>query len=117
MSEQLTHWKKLTDPNYIGAHDFQPDQELTLTIEKVEDKIIELYNGRELEKKHCTLLTFKESKTKKPLILNKVNAKIISKNLDTPYVEKWIGKQINLYVAKIRAFGEMTEAVRVKQAK
>lgn len=117
MSEQLTHWKKLTDPNYIGAHDFQPNQELTLTIEKVEDKLLKLFNGSKEEEKHCTLLTFKESKTKKPLILNKVNAKIISKNLETPYVEQWVGKSITLYVAKIRAFGEMTEAVRVKQAK
>ena len=40
--------------------------------------------------------------------------KIITKALDTPYIEQWIGKSITIYAAKVRAFGEMVEALRVK---
>lgn len=38
---QLTHWRKLTNPNYLGSHDFQPNQEVKVTIERVENADIE----------------------------------------------------------------------------
>lgn len=116
MSEQtVTHWKKLTNPNYIGAHDFQPNQELTVTIESVATEMVKHFDGKKLDEESCIVAKLKGAK--KPLILNKTNCKIISRNLDTPYIEQWPGKSITLYVAKIRAFGETVEALRVKSTK
>ena len=43
--------------------------------------------------------------------------KIISKVLETPYVEQWAGKSIIIYSAKVKAFGEFVEALRVKNQK
>lgn len=107
--EKVTHWKKLTNPNYIGAHDFQPNQEITVTIKSVAK---ELVKGSEGKEEHC--IVAKLEGAQKPLILNKTNCKIISKNLGTPYIEKWSGGKITLYVAKVKAFGEVVEAIRVK---
>lgn len=109
---QVTHWKKLTNPNYVGAHDFQPGQELTVTIESVANEVVKCFDGKQLKEETCIVAKLKGAK--KPMILNKTNAKIISRNLDSPYIEDWIGKQITLYVAKVRAFGESVEALRIK---
>jgi hypothetical protein len=114
-TEPVTHWKKLTDPNYIGSHDFMPNQELTVTIESITKERIELFNGKSLEIKDCVLARFKGAK--KPMILNKENMKLMTKVLQTPYVEQWVGRQIVLHVVPVRAFGETVDAVRVKYIK
>jgi hypothetical protein len=110
--ENLTHWKKLTNSPYIGSHDFQPGQELKVTIEKIENVNIELFNGKKLETKNCMLAHFKGAK--KPMILNKENMKVITKVAGSPYIEQWVGKELVLYVTKVAAFGSMVDAVRVK---
>jgi hypothetical protein len=108
MEQKVTHWKKLTDPNYIGAEILQPGQELTLVIEKVIKEQVKSADGTN----ECIVAYFKGGK--KGMILNKTNCKIISKKFDTPFIEQWIGKSITIYAAKVRAFGEMVEALRVK---
>lgn len=108
----VTHWKKLTNPNYIGAHDLQPGQELTIVIESVSNEVVKCFDGKSLKEETCIVARFKGAK--KPLILNKTNCKIIAKKTDTPYIEEWAGKSITIYAAKVRAFGEMVEAIRVK---
>jgi hypothetical protein len=110
--EKLTHWKKLTSTIYLGSHDFMPNQEVKVTIEKIENQDIELFNGKKLEVKNCILAYFKGAK--KPMILNKENMKLITKVTGSPYVEQWVGKEIILFVAQVSAFGTMTDAVRVK---
>jgi hypothetical protein len=111
-TKTVTHWKKLTNPNYIGSHDFQPGQELTVTIEGVTNEMVKCFDGKQLKEESCIVVRLKGAK--KPMILNKTNAKIIAKNLESNYIEDWVGKQITLYVAKVRAFGEFVEAIRVK---
>lgn len=111
-TKTVTHWKKLTNPNYIGSHDFQPGQELTVTIEGVKNEVVKCFDGKQLKEETCIVATLKGAK--KPLILNKTNCKIISRNLDSSYIEDWIGKSVILYVAKVRAFGESVEAIRIK---
>lgn len=108
----VTHWKKLTNPNYIGAHDFQPGQELTITIESVGNEMVKNMDGKD---ESCIVARIKGAK--KPLILNKTNCKLISKVLGTPYIEQWGGGKVILYVAKVKAFGEVVDAIRVKNQK
>lgn len=109
---KVTHWKKLTNPNYIGSHDFQPGQELTVTIETISNEMVKCFDGKAIKEEACIVAKLKGAK--KPLILNKTNCKIIARNLDTPYIEEWSGKTITLYVAKVKAFGEFVEAIRIK---
>ena len=53
----------------------------------------------------------------KPFILNKTNCKTIAKVHGSPYIEDWAGKKITLYVAKVKAFGDTVEALRVRTEK
>lgn len=106
----MTHWKKLKDNDYLGAYILEPNKDMILTIKDVKKgEVI----GEDGKKGEGTLMYFKE--VDKPLILNSTNAKAITTIYDTPYVEEWIGKQIQLYSMKIRAWGEDVEALRVRK--
>ena len=104
-----THWKKLTNPNYLGSYAFQPGEEKTVTIKEVKREIVQNQNGKE----DCTVAHFVEDV--KPLILNKTNCDMIAKVWGTPYIEDWSGKKITLKVKKVSAFGETVDAVRVSK--
>ena len=104
-----THWKALTNPNYLGAYAFQPGEEKTVTIKEVKRETVQNERGKE----ECTVAYFIEDI--KPLILNKTNGDAISKVWGTPYIEDWSGKKITLKVKKVSAFGDMVDAVRVSK--
>lgn len=106
--EKLTHWKKLTNPNYIGAYSLDPGEERNVVIEKV---IREIVIGMDGKKEECTVAYLKGQK---PFILNATNSKAITTALGTPYIEQWSGKNITIFAAKVKAFGETVEALRVK---
>lgn len=107
-----THWKKLVNPDYLGAYSLGDMDSLTVTIEKV---VREMITGTGGKKEECTVAYMKGQK---PMILNNTNAKSIQKIYDTPFIEEWAGKRITLYVAKIKAFGETgVECLRIKQEK
>lgn len=108
----LTHWKKLSNPDYIGSYAFQPGETKTLTIRNVTRENVVGADGK---REDCTIVHWASSD--KPMILNATNGKMIAKVLDTPYTEEWAGKAIVLNVQKVKAFGEVVEAVRVKNEK
>jgi hypothetical protein len=111
MEQKLTHWKKLTNPDYIGSYDFQPNEERIVTIKDVKREMI---TGADGKKEECTIVYFNECK---PMILNATNSKSITKLFETPYIEQWVGNSFKLYVTKIKAFGEMVEALRIRSEK
>ncbi len=108
MTEVKTHWKKLVNPHYIGAYSLEPGQDLNVTIEKV---VREQVQGPDGKKEECTVAYLVNQK---PFILNNTNQKTIAKICDSPYIEDWTGKSITLFVAKVKAFGEVVEALRVR---
>lgn len=111
MDNTLTHWKKLTDPDYLGAYAFQPGQDLIVTIKYVANEIV---TGADGKKESCSVMHFVENDIK-PLVLNATNNKTIAKALKTPYVEHWAGKKIQLFVQpNVKAFGDVVDAVRVR---
>lgn len=106
----MTHWKTMTDAEYIGAYAFQPGQEMTLTIDHV---VKEEVTGNDGKKKHHPIAYFKEHDVK-PMVLNNTNCKAIELLYGTPDITQWRDKQIIVKVQKVRAFGEMKDALRVK---
>jgi len=111
MNETKTHWKKLNNPNYIGAYELLGvTDELQVTIEKVVKGPVKGSDGKEED---CTIAYLKNQK---PMILNATNCKIISKLYNTPFIEDWAGLKITLIVQQIKAFGEIMDALRIKQA-
>ena len=93
----LTHWKKLINPDYLGAYSLTPGEEKVLTIKSV---VREKVTGTGGKKQECTVVHWAESE--KPMILNRVNSKIISKIYDTPYIELWVGKKVKVSECMIR---------------
>ena len=105
----LTHWKKLNNPDYLGAYAFDRGEEKIVTIKNVTRETV---TGAEGKKSDETVVHFTQDV--KPLILNSTNAKMIEKILKTPYIEEWAGGNLVLVVREVRAFGELVDAVRVK---
>lgn len=110
----MTHWKKLTNPNYLGSYAFQPGEEKAVTIASVGQEAVT--NPAEPEKKEkCIVARFVQDE--KPLILNKTNCKTIEKLAGTPDIEQWGGVGIILCVQRVPAFGDLVEAVRIRPVK
>jgi len=109
MSEHKTHWKKLTNPDYIGAYALELGQELILTIKTV---VREVVTGTDGKKEECTVAHFHENV--KPMILNATNSKTIQKIYNTPYIEDWVGCKIQIFATSVKVGKEMTEALRIR---
>lgn len=110
MTAKKTHWKKLQNPDYLGAYAFEPGQEIVATIKTVQQEMV---TGADGKKENCTVLHFVEPNIK-PMILNATNAKIITKLYKTPYIEDWEGRLIQIYVDRVRAFGDVVDALRIR---
>ena len=105
-----THWKKLSNPNYLGAYSIEDGKDLILTIKTVRQETV---IGADGKKDDCMVCYFADAD--KPMILNSTNAKTIQKLLKTPYIEEWAGCKIQIGVEKVRAFGDVVEALRVRK--
>lgn len=113
-----THWKKLTNPNYLGSWDFAAGEERLLTIDRVlQEQVIDMENIKKdmNAKKPCIVAHFREAS--KPMILNKTNCKTMQGLYNTPIIEEWAGRQIIVKVEKVRAFGKLEDALRIKNEK
>lgn len=105
-----THWKKLTNPNYLGSYAFEDGRDLVVTIKSVGNELVTGDNGR---KEECTVCHFVENV--KPMILNKTNMKTMQKLFGTPYVEEWSGRKMQIYVDPKVKFGrEVTGGLRIR---
>lgn len=108
---EKTHFKKLRNPNYIGSYELMTGGdpvEIQVVIERAIKEQVQ--NGDKKEEAMVVYL-----KGQKPMIVNSTNAKAIASATGSPYIEDWIGKRITLYVAKIKAFGETVDALRVRK--
>lgn len=86
---EKTHWKKLENPDYLGAYALQPDQDLIVQIKSIAQENV--YNPNNNKEEVCTVAHF-VGENIKPMILNVTNCKTISKIYGTPYIEDWAGK-------------------------
>lgn len=105
-----THWKKLHNPDYLGAYALTPGQDLITTIKSVGSEIV---TGPDGKKEECMVMHFSE-KDIKPMIMNSTNSKQCQKLFKTPYIEEWAGRKIQIYIDHVKAFGEVVEALRIR---
>ena len=98
------------NPNYLGSWDLEemPNREVTLTIEKiVDEKVIAAGNSET-----CTVCHWTD-KNYKPMILNITNKKTIAKLYKTKETEKLQGKSVIIGIEKVKAFGDIHDALRI----
>lgn len=110
MSNQ-THWKKLTNPDYLGAYALEPGKDIIATIKSVG---VEKVVGTDGKKEECTVMHFVEVGVK-PMIVNVTNAKTMEKLFKTPYIEEWAGRKVQIGVESVKAFGDTVDALRVRK--
>ena len=108
MAEHI-HWRKTTNPNYIGSWDFDDGKDMIVQIKDVKQEMIQNQQGGKEEK----LVMYFENGVK-PLIMNKTNMAATEKATGSPYIDAWVGKKLQLYVTTVSAFGEVTMAVRIR---
>lgn len=106
MSEK-THWKRLINPEFIGAYSLPEGQDLTVVIDFVQLQEITGTGGK---KEDCTVAHLQGEK---PMILNITNSKSIAK-LYGPFIEDWAGKRITLFASTTRLAGETVECLRIR---
>ena len=107
-----THWKKLTNPDYLGAYSLDdPSKTIILTIKSVN---LERVTGPDGKKEECIVIHFAEPGVK-PMICNRTNAKAITRVAGSVYIEEWIGVQIEIGIEhNVKSFGELVAALRGK---
>lgn len=105
-----THWKQLQNNDWIGAYALQDGQDLTLTIDKAMQEQVTGNNGK---REMCLTVHWLE-RDYKPMIVNRTNAKTITKVTGSPYIEDWHGKQITLYVDTTRLGSDLVECLRIR---
>lgn len=125
--EKLTMWKKECGKDYLGSWDLcigadnqdQPIyQDKIATIKNIEKKPIPDMEGIKKGNANATkeemLVYFEE--LEKPMIIHaKTNFNGLEQATGTPFIERWIGKQVCIYVEKnVKAFGTKTDALRIK---
>lgn len=106
------HWKNFVDKDYLGSHNLEVGEEMLLTIAKFEgEELVQKIGAKQDEKVAKQVLYFKENVPK--MILNITNGTVIA-NLYGSQPEKWIGKQVQVYAASVKAFGKVQAALRVR---
>lgn len=105
-----THWKKLTNPDYLGAYALEDGKDVVLTINHVREEVVTGTGGK---KDNCVVCHFAENV--KPMILNATNMKTITSLLGTPYIEDWSGKKIQIGIEKVKYAGDLVDALRVRK--
>lgn len=106
------HWKNFVDKAYLGSHNLEAGEEMLLTIAKFEgEELVQKVDGKKDEKVAKQVLYFKEDVPK--MIMNITNGNTLA-NLYGSHPDGWIGKQIQIYAAKVNAFGKTQDALRIR---
>jgi len=104
-----THWKKAFNKDYLGSHDLDEGKDLVATIDRIEVRKVKNNQGEEASKNVAIL----KGKLK-PMILNVTNCKTIKKFSGSNYIEDWSDIPVTIYIARVTAFGEEVEALRIR---
>lgn len=98
------------EPKYLGSWDLYelPNQKIQVTIKAIREEFVEDTKG---QKKKKAVMYFAEAV--KPMILNIENKKRLSKLFFTRDSDAFIGKRIEIGYEKVKAFGDIHDALRV----
>lgn len=97
---------------FLGGWSFQGGDK-TLTIKSIGKQ--EMYDMETGGQKTGITLMFEEEEL--PMVMNITNASTIAEVLGTNIVEDWIGRKIIVGTSRIKAFGKMHDAIRVRNQK
>lgn len=109
-----THIDSLRESNYLGGWDLFDENgkklDKDVTIKEIKKEMV--YNQKSNSEESVITVHFEECK---PIILNSTNRKRIKKATGLDYIEEMVGKKVTLTTERIKAFGDMHDAIRIKQ--
>jgi len=112
---ERTHWRKIVESDYLAGADLDDGQgnhpAIVVTIANAKQEMVMDPGTKKQES--CLILKFQEAKYK-PMICNATNAKAISKATGSEYIQDWAGKKITIGTERVKAFGELWDALRVR---
>lgn len=108
---QTTHWKNLfpSKTMLLGSHNLNPGEELIATIKDVTVQDIKNQKG---DTERVAVARFENAP---PMVLNITNSRTIA-NLYGELYDHWGGHSIQIYATKVKAFGQETMALRIREA-
>jgi len=101
--------KDVLNPKFLGSWDIPDGGTIIVKILKSQTEEVDNFKTNKKENKLVVYLA-----CHKPMVCNMTNAKAISMALKSKYLEDWNNKYIEIGTKRIRAFGEETDALRVK---
>ena len=105
----MPHWKRLINPDYLGAYSLEPGQDMILTIKSVGREMITGTGGK---KEECPVCRWAEPQ--KPMILNVVNMKTIAKMYGSD-TDNWPGHKVQIYASTTKFGGDTVECLRIRK--
>ena len=105
----MPHWKRLINPDYLGAYSLDPGKDMVLTIKSVG---MEMITGTGGKKEECPVCHWQEEQ--KPMILNVVNMKTIAKMYGSDY-DNWPGKRVQIFASTTKFAGDTVECLRIRK--
>lgn len=107
-----THIDKLKESNFLSGVELQDDNGVTVdrdvTIKEVKKETV--FNQKTQDEEPVVTCYFDECK---PIILNVINTKRLKAASGTNFIEEMVGKKITLTTEKVKAFGQMWDAIRI----
>lgn len=97
---------------FLGGWSFE-NGDKTLTISQIGEE--EMYDAETGGKKKGLVMHFEEEDL--PMVLNVTNAETIAEVTGTDKLAEWIGRKIIVGTSKIKAFGKVHNAIRVRPDK
>ena len=94
--------------NFLGGWSFATGDQILTIKDVLEQEVRSKDSGTEMK------LTVKLEETDLPMIINRTNADMIAKVTGSNYTGDWIGKKIKVGSSRIRAFGDVFDAIRVR---
>jgi hypothetical protein len=106
-----THWKNLFPSKtlLLGSHNLNDGEELVATIKSVGLQEIKDQNGKT---EQVPVMVFENAP---PMVLNITNSTTIASLYGDKY-DQWAGKSVQIYATKVKAFGEVVTALRIREA-
>lgn len=98
--------------SFLGGWSFENGDE-TLTIASVGEE--EMYDAETGGKKKGLVARFEEKEL--PMVLNVTNCDTIAEVTGTDKLAEWIGRKIIVGTSKVKAFGKVHDAIRVRSQK
>ena len=99
------------NPNFLGSWDLYDcnNNKIQVTIANVKVETVDGQRGKE------TVTTCYFVEKFKPMILNATNKKRLAKLFKTVDTEKYIGKRVEIGIEKVKAFGEVSDCLRISK--